>query len=109
MYYHGLGPKNPLNEAPLQLLELTIRDPYQHTLNPALPDPKGPNNVLGPLFNYDDSFVDSVAFPATLETPAASFLVHENDGKAPFGWIGAPQGFAEFRTAVQNFTSDDPL
>ncbi len=108
-YYHAAAPHEVASEAPDQLLELSIRDPIQHVLNPGLPDPTKPPNVgyLGPLFNYDNSFVDSVAFPGALEAPKVP-LVIDQSRTASFGWIGAPQLFSDFEKAIKNFTSQDP-
>jgi hypothetical protein len=107
MYYHATVPNQPVNEAPTQLLEFSARDPYQNTLNPNLPGPSSPYfGDLGPLVNYDDSYVDSIAFPATLETRAGN-LLGGSTVQAPYGWIGAPQSMSDFQQAVVNFTSSN--
>ncbi len=102
MYYHAISPQQPANSAPEQLLEYTIRDPYQNVLNSNLPV-----SILGPLFNYDVSAVDSIAFPATMEAPVVP-LLNQGSGTAAFGWIGIPQSVSQIQTAIANFTSNDP-
>ena len=102
MYYHSNSSKAPAGEAPDQLAELTIRDPYQYVLNPNLPDPKKNSDYLGPLFNYDISFVDSIMLPVAMEAPDVP-----TGSNLPYGWVGAGQSTAEFQGAVQNFTSSN--
>lgn len=103
MYYHGKESLGPVVEAPVQLLEFTIRDPIQAKLNPNLPNPATNSNYLGPLFNYDLSFVDSLMFPVALQATD----IPMGSGQA-YGWVGAAQSVAEFQKALADFTSDNP-
>ena len=107
MYYHAFVADGPANETPDQLNEITIRDPIQFDLNPKLPDPKLNGNYLGPLFNYDLSFVDSIMLPVALQAPEVP-VVEGSREKDAFGWAGAALSYDDFQQALTDFTSTDP-
>jgi len=96
MWYHGNVASGPNNDAPAQLLEFTIRDPWQQKLNNTL-DPA----ILGPLINYDVSYVDTIYLPVAMEATDVS----DGDSKAAFGWIGASQTESKFQQVFENFTA----
>lgn len=84
MFYHAPTELTPAPDAPAQLTEFTIRDPY---LTKWLAD----TAQTGILFNYDVSYVDSLMAPIAMEaasvpvqnqTPAGSVLQN-------YGWAGA--------------------
>jgi hypothetical protein len=100
MWYHATFGNAPLDEAPAQLGEFTIRDPYQYqNLNPTLPQ-------IPPLFNYDMSNVNTIMVPIALE---ASDVPLRDGQQVPaptaFGWIGASQTIGQFQAAINAFTS----
>jgi len=121
LWYHGRGlkPGKPeegtvgfaediLLDAPAQLTEFTIRDPIQKSnpdLNPALTED------LGPLVNYDVSYVDSMVLPVAM---AATNVIKRGADDVPsqftpddFGWIGATLPVAEMQDVIQQFTHTD--
>jgi hypothetical protein len=87
----------PLNDAPAQLLEFTIRDPYMWQLNSNLD-----KNTLGPLINYDVSYVDTIYLPVAME---ATDVPDANGNKQAYGWTGAIQSEAQFQQAFEAFVS----
>ncbi len=115
MWYHGRGLK-PIDgprglaedialDAPAQLTEFTIRDPILAKLNPHL---QPVLDTLGPLINYDVSYVDSMDLPVAMEAQGVTI----RDGKPvpvpnDFGWIGASLSVAEMQAALQAFTSNN--
>ena len=103
MWYHAPIARSPLDDAPSQLAEFTIRDPYQLTLNPGL-DPK----TLGPLINYDVSYVDSMVLPVAMEATNVPIPNATPAMPAAYGWTGAAQTTQTLQAAIKNFTSDDP-
>ncbi|WNZ27267.1 hypothetical protein HJG54_30725 [Leptolyngbya sp. NK1-12] len=102
MWFHGTQAIGPNNDAAAQLVEFTIRDPWQLNLNSTL-DP----GILGPLINYDVSYVDTIYLPVAVEATDAWVL---NDAMKPpyatasYGWIGASQTEDQFQQALKNFT-----
>jgi hypothetical protein len=98
MWYHAIVASGPRNDAPAQLLEFTIRDPWQLNLNPDLD--KG---SLGPLINYDVSYVDTIYLPVAMEATDAV----DGSKTAAFGWIGASQTQIKFQDAFKTFTASD--
>jgi len=103
MWYHAPIPRSPNDDAPSQLAEFTIRDPYQLTLNPNL-DPK----TLGPLINYDVSYVDSMVLPVAMEATDVPIPNVPTATPQAFGWTGAAQMTKTLQDAIGNFTSNDP-
>src|SRR5262249_2847537 len=83
LWYHGRGLKpndGPTGlaedvalDAPVQLTEYTIRDPVLAQINPHLAGSKD----LGPLINYDVSYVDSMDLPVAM----AATGITKRDGK----------------------------
>jgi hypothetical protein len=59
-------------------------------------------NTLGPLINYDVSYVDTIYLPVAME---ATDVPDENGNKRPYGWTGAIKTEKEFQTAFQAFVS----
>src|SRR5262249_31971288 len=91
-------------DAPVQLTEYTIRDPVLAQINPHLAGSKD----LGPLINYDVSYVDSMDLPVAM----AATGITKRDGKdvpAPndFAWIGASLTVEEMQKAISDFTATD--
>jgi hypothetical protein len=104
MWYHASVARAPLNDAPSQLTEYTIRDPYQKTLNPGLN-----LDELGPLINYDVSYVDSMVLPVAME--ATDVPIPNPNGpktRTPYGWVGASQVNKTIQDGIRDFTSNDP-
>lgn len=97
LWYHADVAPVPANDAPARLLEFTMRHPWQYNYNSYLD-----KNTLGPLINYDVSYVDTIYLPVAME--ADQFT----DGQPAYGWIGASQTEEAFQQAFQNFTSSNP-
>lgn len=102
MWYHAVIAKGPANDAPSQFVEFTIRDPWlKKYLNPKIDD-----NDVGPLINYDVSYVDTIYLPVAMA--AIDVPVPNSTLVKPYGWIGASQTAEQFQQVFQNFTSSDP-
>ncbi len=97
MWYRADVALVALDDAPAQLLEFTIRDPYMLKLNSNLD-----KNTLGPLINYDVSYVDTIYLPVAME---ATDVPDANGTKRAFGWTGAIQSEAQFQQAFEAFVS----
>ena len=99
MWYHSVSPLAPSADAPAALTEFTIRDPFQNKLNSNLP-----LNILGPLYNYDVSFVDNIVLPVAMEVtkvPVPNFNLN-----LPYGWVGASQTPQQLQTAFAPFVTN---
>lgn len=101
MWYHALIACGPLNDSPGQFIEFAIRDPWLQLVNPKIDD-----GDIGPLINYDVSYVDIIYLPVAME--AIDVPIPNSSKVAPYGWIGASQSEAQFQSAFQNFTASDP-
>ena len=107
MWYHYRNPGAALEvaeNAPAQLFEWTIRDPYLGKLGTPVPDTE--NQVL---INYDVSYVNNLMLPVAMESVDNPVL--ENDAQKrtkAFGWTGAAYKISEMQKAIANFASDDP-
>jgi hypothetical protein len=113
-WYHALTAKNPNNDAPFQLIEMSFRGTfYSPTLNPGT----GFNYLIGfdtptenyisandfNLVNYDVSYVDSFALPVAME--ADSVPIPNTPDVAPFGWVGSSQTIDQVQAEFANFLS----
>ncbi len=102
MWYHATIARAPLDDAPSQFVEFTIRDPWlKEQLNPKIDA-----GDVGPLINYDVSYVDILYLPVAMQ--ALDVPIPNINKVAPYGWIGAIQTDDQFQTAFQNFTNSDP-
>jgi hypothetical protein len=103
MWYHAEVPEGIALDAPTQLTEMTIRDPYLATLpTAAYIDPSQEEELI----NYDVSYVDSIILPVAME--AAMVTGANGTPTDAAGWTGASMSFAQMQTAIANFTSDNP-
>jgi hypothetical protein len=108
--------KAPVNDAPAQLAEWTIRDPVLAIINPNIEKVKLNSGETHALVNYDVSYVDSMQLPVAMEALDVPIPVtpqpeldkkNPNPGPSlPYGWIGAAQTPAEFQASMASFTSD---
>ncbi len=105
MFYHATSSSTPAPDAPAQLTEFTIRDPYlTHWLSDTA--------QTGILFNYDVSYVDNLVAPIAMEAsnvpiPNQAAPVNQN-----YGWAGANLIYGPVTTTgsmanlVQSFISN---
>lgn len=108
LFYHSLTPVTLTPDAPAQLTEYTIRDPYNLNF---LPNPNTQSTVL---FNYDVSYVDNQALPAAQEAdqvpvpdPAKTGTSPTNTPVlAPFGWAGASSSLSDLQADISNFINN---
>ncbi len=103
MWYHAEVPEEPALDAPLQLTEMTLRDPYLASLPTAQYIASSQEQEL---INYDLSYVDSMILPVALE--AATVSGPNATPANAVGWTGASLNSSQLQTAIQNFTSDNP-
>src|SRR5262249_24596833 len=65
MWYHKRGQATDLRfGVPARLTEMTFRDPNQYFIAPDMP-----GQEVDTIINYDVSYVDSLAMPASMEGP----------------------------------------
>ena len=110
MFYHAFNASapffvtssTPLPDAPAQLTEFTIRDPY---LKLWLKDPA----QTGILFNYDVSYVDSLVAPIAMEATNVPITNQAPPVNQSYGWAGAnmiygpPSTSGSMQNLVQSF------
>lgn len=100
MWYQGSTVHGPADDAPAQLLEYSIKDPWlRDKMNPDLPKDIG----LGPLINYDVSYVDNICLPVTMA--ATDVPVPNSTVVKSYGWIGTSQTVDQFQNALKTFAS----
>jgi hypothetical protein len=82
MFYHATKSATIKADAPAQLTEFTIRDPYLGNWDDT-------TDATGILFNYDVSYVNDLLAPVAME--ASSVPVPNQDSLTPqnYGWAGA--------------------
>jgi hypothetical protein len=110
MWYHALSAKQPNNDAPFQLTEVTFRGTF-YALNTQagfkdLLGGAGSDDYKGAIndsADYDISFVDTINMPVAME--ARNVLIPNTNIQAPFGWVGSGQSLQDFQTALAAFTS----
>jgi hypothetical protein len=109
MWYHATTPEAPANDAPDQLTEMTMRDPYLATLPTASTIPASEKMAL---INYDVSYVDSMVLPVAIEATNVPVPIPKDRNPSPpilpYGWIGSTKSIDDLQKAIQNFTSNDP-
>ncbi|WP_165226959.1 hypothetical protein [Aquisphaera insulae] len=112
MWYHSLTAKNPSNDAPFQLIEMSFRGTFY---NPKINVGTGFDYLIGfdtstinyisandfDLVNYDVSYVDSIALPVALQ--ADQVPIPNTPEAKPFGWVGAPLTIDEMQSAFSAF------
>lgn len=112
LWYHSPEAKAPANEAPDQLAEWTIRDPYLG--NPAFKRKGGdvPDDQKLVLIDYDVSFVDTMFMPVSmqaLDVPVG--FKDENDNKGldprPYGWTGSIAKSEQLQDLLKRFTASN--
>ena len=82
MFYHAATSSTPAPDAPAQLTEFTIRDPYlTHWLNDEA--------QTGILFNYDVSYVDNLVAPIAMEATNVPITNQAPPINQSYGWAGA--------------------
>lgn len=114
MFYHSKTPIGPVNEAPGQLLEYTIRDPWLANLSTGSKIAAGEKQGL---INYDVSYVDSMMLPVAMEAIDVPVPIPNgypqttNDSTKPpigpimpFGWIGSASTVEQFQAALKSLT-----
>ena len=96
MWYQALTAKNPNNDAPFQLIEMSFRGTFY---NPKINVGTGFNYLIGfdttrqnyisandfDLVNYDVSYVDSIALPVALEADRFRFPTPSRVGSRSAG------------------------
>ena len=113
MWYHALTAKNPNNDAPFQLIEMSFRGTFY---NPKINVGTGFNYLIGfdtkdtnyisandfDLVNYDVSYVNAIALPVALE--ADQVPIPNTSQSQPFGWVGSSLSVGALQDAFTNFT-----
>ena len=116
MWYQALTAKNPNNDAPFQLIEMSFRGTFY---DPKINVGTGFNYLIGfdtpdmnyisandfDLVNYDVSYVDAIALPVALE--ADQVPIPNTSQSQAFGWVGSSLTIGELQDAFTNFTSSD--
>jgi hypothetical protein len=116
MWYQSLTAKNPNNDAPFQLIEMSFRGTFY---NPKINVGTGFNYLIGfdtndkqyisandfDLVNYDVSYVDAIALPVALE--ADQVPIPNTSQSQPFGWVGSSLSLGELQNAFTSFTGPD--
>jgi hypothetical protein len=110
MMYHAATSLTPSLDAPAQLAEVTIRDPYLTQLG--ITDA----SQTFVLMNYDVSYVDNALAPITMEASAVQVPVATvpyggnaygslgpNPPAPSYGWTGSDLTLTEMQPDVQNF------
>lgn len=87
----------PTPDAPAQLTEFTIRDPYLARFNV-------PSTQTIRLINYDVSYVDSNVLSVAME--ATSVPIPNTASTADYGWIGSTLDQATLQVQIQNFVNN---
>lgn len=103
MFYHSTSPLTAAADAPAQLTEFTIRDPY---LSNWLTD----SAQTKVLFNYDVSYVDNLMAPIAMEAASVPVPIPPlvNPPHPDFGWVGASllYGTPQQAGTMQNLVAD---
>jgi hypothetical protein len=111
MFYHATQPLTPSLDAPAQLTEFTIRDPYLNTGGAApgvgwLTD----DAQTSVLFNYDVSYVDNLTSSIAMEAAQVPIPIalNPNPPAEDFGWAGSKliYGTPQQAGTMQNLISD---
>jgi hypothetical protein len=87
----------PTPDAPAQLTEFTIRDPYLARFNV-------PGSQTIKLINYDVSYVDSNLLSVAME--ATSVPIPNTAVSADYGWIGSTLDQGTLQTQIGNFVAN---
>jgi hypothetical protein len=106
MWYHANGlAQEPANDAPAQLTEMTIRDPFLATM-PTGPDIAKSEKTV--LVNYDVSYVDSILLPVAMEAADVPLdPLNPSSRRKAYGWIGASQTVDQMQRKLKDFTSEN--
>lgn len=87
------GQVAPVDDAPTQLMEFSLRDPIQHVFDSRLPSQL--------ITDYDISYVDSMLLPVALEAPDVPA-----GSNRPYGYVGTAESPEAIQAAIQVFTTD---
>src|SRR5262249_14621741 len=105
LWYHDPVQANDFGfGTPAQLTEMTFRDPKQPFIAPDMPA-----REVDTIINYDVSYVDSLAMPASMEGtqvplrggPAGATGL--NPGQ--FAWLGSDMSFTQMQQIIAAFTT----
>jgi hypothetical protein len=86
---------------PAVLTEMTFRDPKQPFIAPDMP----PSEV-DTIINYDVSYVDSLAMPASMEGTQVP-TIPATPGSGQFAWLGSDMSTTQMQQAIATFTTND--
>ncbi len=105
MWYHdNSGPHDFGNSVPAVLTEMTFRDPKQPFFAPDMP----PSEV-NTIDNYDVSYVDNLAFPASMEgtnVPLAA-LATSPPTSGNYTWLGSDMSTEQMQELIGDFTTNN--
>ncbi|MBY0526638.1 MAG: hypothetical protein K2R98_24795 [Gemmataceae bacterium] len=87
MFYYDQVSAGPSPDAPSQLTEYTIRDPYLRSFN--IPDSSGQTLVV---YNYDVSYVDSMISPIAMEATNVPVVLLPDVARGRADLVGGPGG-----------------
>src|SRR5262249_1090936 len=107
MWYHKPGKANDFGfGVPATLTEMTFRDPKQYFI---APDRRG--QEVDTIINYDVSYVDSLAMPASMEGTNAPLRGAPSGapGLDPgqFTWLGSDMSVTQMQQGIARFTAHD--
>lgn len=104
VFYHDNTSQSVSTEALAQFSEVTFRDPY---LKNFINDPA----QTFPLVNYDVSFVNNMAAPASME--ASNVPIYTGSltkptffGRQSYGWTGSNRSASAFAGMIRNFVNN---
>jgi hypothetical protein len=100
-YRDASGPHDFGHSVPAALTEMTFRDTKQPFIAPDMP-PREVDTII----NYDVSYVDSLALPASMEgTKVPLATTPSTNGN--FTWLGSDMSIPQMQQLIANFTMND--